>query len=323
MPLTCQVPNCTAPRLLLGLLLLSGIALLTVTFDANQIEQLLLWVQQNKAQGSALFILLYTLGVILMLPEMVMAMASGAVFGVSVGTLLAWVGSTIGQMLAFAIGRYLLREMVLSYLGRHFPKWPAIDRALSMDAWKLVTLLRLSPIAPWNVLNYALSVTSVPVVPYALASSLAILPYLILFVYFGSLARNLADIFTGAAAPLDPITSLIMGIVSTVALVAVVWYTTHISRQAVSRALHAEDLPPELTGDEDVITLLAMGNVPPQISSIGPERHGPETGGALELTTSRATHVNAALSPRANIRSATASPRNQSPRRQQRTTAFT
>ncbi len=70
--------------------------------------------------------------------------------------------------------RYLLRDFVLQYLTEAYPKWGAIDRALEREGWKLVTLLRLSPIAPWNVLNYALAVTAVPVGSYALASSLAV-----------------------------------------------------------------------------------------------------------------------------------------------------
>lgn len=166
--------HCTPTRLAVALALVCCVALVAVTFDADKAEALLIWVQEHKQQGSLLFLLLYTGGVVLMLPAMAMAMASGAIFGLFAGTALAWTGSCVGQVVAFAIGRYLLRGLVLSYLGQHFPKWTAIDQAMVTDGWKLVTLLRLSPIAPWNVLNYALSVTSVPVVPYTLASSLAV-----------------------------------------------------------------------------------------------------------------------------------------------------
>lgn len=71
------------------------------------------------------------------------------------------------------------------------------------------------------------------------------------------MARSLADIFTGAAG-LDTPTTIIMGVVSCVAMVGIVWYTTYISRKAVNNALrqHAEELPPELTGDEEVVNLL-------------------------------------------------------------------
>ena len=53
----------------------------------------------------------------------------------------------------------MLRGMVVAYLSSRFPKWTAVDAALSNEGWKLITLLRLSPVVPWNVLNYALSVT--------------------------------------------------------------------------------------------------------------------------------------------------------------------
>lgn len=61
--------------------------------------------------------------------------------------------------------RYLLRGMVVSYLSSRFPKWTAVDAALSNEGWKLITLLRLSPVVPWNVLNYALSVTGARCLP--------------------------------------------------------------------------------------------------------------------------------------------------------------
>jgi uncharacterized membrane protein YdjX (TVP38/TMEM64 family) len=249
--------HCSPARLAVALVLLCCGVLVSITFDADKVESLLLWVQENKSQGSLLFLALYIAGVILMLPAMVMAMASGAIFGIVGGALLSWIGSSSGQVIAFIIGRYLLRDIVLGYLTAQFPKWTAVDRALVTDGWKLVTLLRLSPIAPWNILNYALSVTSVPLTAYTVASSLAIMPYLFLFVYFGSMARSLADIFTGAAG-LDTSSTIIMGIVSCAAMVGIVWYTTHISRKAVNSALreHGEGLPPELTADEDVVTLL-------------------------------------------------------------------
>ena len=55
--------------------------------------------------------------------------------------------------------RFLLRSWVKESVTKRFPKWPAIDAAISKEGWKLITLLRLSPIIPWNLLNYAVSVT--------------------------------------------------------------------------------------------------------------------------------------------------------------------
>ncbi|KAL4854310.1 TVP38/TMEM64 family membrane protein [Chlorella vulgaris] len=253
--------NCSVSRLAVFVALVTCIVLASLTFDAEKVEGLLVWVQDNKREGSVLFLLVYTLGVVLMFPAMVMAMAAGAVFGMLWGTLLVWLGSTIGQTLAFVVGRYLLRELVVQYLSRQFPKWTAIDKALESEGWKLVTLLRLSPIAPWNVLNYALSVTAVPLAAYVAASSFAILPYLLLFVYFGSLARNLADVFTGRAG-LGTNATMVMAATGGVLMVLIVVYTTHISRKAISNALltSSDEQTVEMAADPDVAELLRVNS---------------------------------------------------------------
>eukprot|EP00887_Chlorella_sp_A99_P001185 scaffold14.g1185.t1 len=287
-----QMPaQCSITRLALLVTLVACVAMVSLTFDASRIEGLLMWVRENKGQGSVLFTGLYTVGVVLMLPAMVMAMAAGAIFGLVAGTALAWVGSSLGQTIAFVAGRYLLREMVLTYLTRQFPNWSAIDRAMETEGWKLVTLLRLSPIAPWNILNWACRraggvkggdgcrrglssgvgrgstsrllgadarVTSVPLLDYAVSSAFSILPYLILFVYFGSVARNMADIFSGKAGLLDARATVGMAVGGGASIVGVVWYTTHISRKAIAKALSAQGLAEEIVHDEEIADLLRV-----------------------------------------------------------------
>ena len=256
-----QQRSCSTPQIAFGVLLVLGTVLIGVNFSPDKALVLLDWVSEHRGQGTALFLLLYTAGVVFMLPAMVMAMASGAIFGIITGTLLSWIGSSVGQVIAFIVGRYVFRDLVVSYLTRQFPKWTAIDAAMSREGWKLVTLLRLSPIAPWNVLNYALSVTSVPFSTYTLSSSFSILPYLILFVYFGSMARNLADVFTGDTK-IDTRATIIMGIGSGLAIGGLVWYATHVSRKAMGDALreHADDLPRDFMNDEEVAQLLSVGD---------------------------------------------------------------
>jgi uncharacterized membrane protein YdjX (TVP38/TMEM64 family) len=251
--------HCGAGRLAAGAALLAAIGLAAATFDAARAEAALAWVQTDRRRGAAAFLLAYVAGVVLMLPAMVMAMAAGAAFGLAAGGALAWAGSSLGQVAAFLAGRYLLRDLVAAALSARFPKWPAVDRALAAEGWKLVTLLRLSPVAPWNVLNYALAATAVPLGAYATASSLAIIPYLALFVYFGSLARSLADVFTGAASLGAPAAAAI-GAGGALAMVALVWYTTAVSRRAVAEALRAHgELPAELMGDGELAGVLGTG----------------------------------------------------------------
>lgn len=78
------------------------------------------------------------------------------------------------KVLAFLVGRYLLRDLVVTGLHTRYRSFAAVDAALERDGWKLVVLLRLSPVLPWNVLNYALAVTGVELLPYAAASSISV-----------------------------------------------------------------------------------------------------------------------------------------------------
>lgn len=70
-----------------------------------------------------------------------------------------------------------MQEAVRGWTQQRFPRWAAIDTALSREGWKLVALLRLSPLIPWNILNYALSITSLPLPTYAIASAFAVVPW--------------------------------------------------------------------------------------------------------------------------------------------------
>ncbi|KAK9791575.1 hypothetical protein WJX73_009469 [Symbiochloris irregularis] len=138
--------------------------------------------------------------------------------------------------LAFCTGRFLLRDWVESHVIHRFPQWAAVDSALSKEGWKLITLLRLSPIIPWNFLNYAAAITGVRFTSFTLSSALSVIPWTITLTYFGSLARSMADIFNGEAMPGGPV-SYILFTLSGVMLVVLVAFATIISRQAVRAAL--------------------------------------------------------------------------------------
>lgn len=225
-----------------------GIVLVALNARPERILSFLDWVTLHRQEGSVIFVVMYVLGVVLMLPAMVMAMSAGALFGIVGGSALSFIGSNIGQVGAFMAGRYIFRDAVVSYLSKNFPKWTLIDGAMTREGWRMIVLLRMSPIAPWNLLNYALSVTSVPFATYAIASSLSIIPYLVLFVYFGSMARNLADVVTGDAK-IDGRWTAVMALCSGVALVLLVWYVAHVSRKAMAEMVNEEDVS-ELLGSE-------------------------------------------------------------------------
>jgi uncharacterized membrane protein YdjX (TVP38/TMEM64 family) len=94
------------------------------------------------------------------------------------------VASTIGAALAFLVGRYLVRDSVRTWVADN-PKFAAVDAAVARRGWWIVFLLRLSPVFPFNLLNYALGLTGVSFTRYVLASWVGMLPGTIAYVLVG------------------------------------------------------------------------------------------------------------------------------------------
>jgi uncharacterized membrane protein YdjX (TVP38/TMEM64 family) len=131
------------------------------------------------------------------------------------------VASTTGAALAFLVGRFLARDWVASKVsGRE--KFQAIDRAVQKEGFKIVLLTRLSPIFPFNLLNYGYGLTGVSFRSYVLASWIGMLPGTVMYVYFGSLARNVAAVAAGREKTTLEYVFYGLGLLVTVAVVVLV-----------------------------------------------------------------------------------------------------
>jgi uncharacterized membrane protein YdjX (TVP38/TMEM64 family) len=135
--------------------------------------------------GPALFILLYIAAVVAFIPGSWFTFAGGAVFGLLPTIAYALVGATVGSTTAFLLGRHAARRFVVRHLMS--PRFAAIDRAVSMQGSRIVFLLRLSPVAPFNLLNYALGLTTLSVRDFVIACA-GIVPGTVLYAYAGALA---------------------------------------------------------------------------------------------------------------------------------------
>ncbi len=159
------------------------------------------WVRDQGAVGVVLFGVAYVLATVLMLPGSIFTLAAGFLYGVIWGTLLVSPLSVMGATLAFIVGRYFAREWVAKKIEGH-PRFGAIDDALADGGLKVVILLRLSPVLPFNLLNYGLSVTRVSLGSYVLGSFLGMLPATALYVYLGSLLTSAGQLLgDGQEAP--------------------------------------------------------------------------------------------------------------------------
>jgi uncharacterized membrane protein YdjX (TVP38/TMEM64 family) len=190
------------------------------------------WIAGLGAIGPLVFIGIYTMATIAFWPGSILTLGAGIVFGVGLGTVYVFIGAMIGAIAAFLVGRYLARTWVARKLAGN-DKFRAIDQAVGRDGLKIVLLTRLSPIFPFNFLNYAFGLTGVSFPDYVLGS-LGILPGTMMYVYLGSLAGNLALIGT-ATQPTNANLQWALRIIGLLATVAVTVYVTRLAKQALEQ----------------------------------------------------------------------------------------
>jgi uncharacterized membrane protein YdjX (TVP38/TMEM64 family) len=190
-------------------------------------------VQGQGAVGAILFALGYVLATVALVPGSLLTMAAGAIFGLGWGTALVLVAATLGASAAFLISRYLVREAVARRLEQD-PRFAAIDRAVGREGRRIVFLLRLSPLFPFNLLNYALGLTRVTFRDFVLAS-VGMLPGTLLYVYYGKVIADVARLAGGGPVSRGwgYYTVLALGLAATVAVVIVVG---RLARRALEQA---------------------------------------------------------------------------------------
>ena len=194
------------------------------------LERMLDWIASLGAMGAVVFVLVYIVATVLFLPGMILTLGAGFLYGVVIGSVLVSVASTLGAALAFLIGRYLARDWVSEKVSGS-QKFNAIDEAIGREGWKIVGLVRLSPIFPFNLLNYSLGLTKVPLKDYFLASWIGMLPGTVMYVYIGSLAADLATLGTSDRSRTPGEWALyVLGLMATVAVTV---YVTRIARRAL------------------------------------------------------------------------------------------
>lgn len=227
----------------LVLLVLSIIVALLVigkVIDApERLRDVLVGVQKLGWMGVALFIILYVLACILLVPGSMLTLGAGVVFGVIKGSVVVSVASTLGATVAFLIGRYLARDWVLLKIDKN-TKFKAIDSAIGREGWRIVGLTRLSPLFPFTMLNYAFGVTKVSLGQYVLASWIGMLPGTIMYVYIGSLAGSLA-MLDGSHGQSNSSVRLMFYGVGLLATAAVTFYVTRIARIALDQKIEGGD----------------------------------------------------------------------------------
>ena len=174
--------------LLLAVVALAALVAVRLLPVQDTLRQALEWMRALGPWGPVLFIAVYALATVLLVPGSVLTLGAGAVYGVVYGSLIVSLASTLGATAAFLVGRHLARDAVARRVSAN-PRFAALDQAVADEGWKIVVLTRLSPLFPFTFLNYAFGLTRVTLREYVLASWLGMMPGTVLYVYLGSLAE--------------------------------------------------------------------------------------------------------------------------------------
>ena len=149
------------------------------------------WLLGLGAWGVVIFVLILFFATFLPMPDWPLPIVAGYVYG-AWAFLLVYVGIALPSVVAFLAARYLARDRIRAFIGRR-RKYQAVDRAVANEGWQIVVLLRLSPIVPFNLQNYALGVTAIPFWQYLGATLVGIIPGIAIYVYFGMFGKGLGS----------------------------------------------------------------------------------------------------------------------------------
>lgn len=144
-----------------GLVVLVGLWLLLPTGD--WIATARRWITGLGPCGPVAFGILYIVATVALAPAAPLSVVAGLAFG-GWGIPLVLITATTGASLAFLLARYLMRDHIRRFAEER-PKLKAVDIAVGEEGWKIVALLRLSPLVPFNLQNYLFGVTKIGVLP--------------------------------------------------------------------------------------------------------------------------------------------------------------
>ncbi len=203
-----------------------------VFFDIRtHLGAMLGWIEDQGGAGVVIFLLLYVAAAVLFVPGSILTLGAGAVYGVVKGSVLVSLAATLGACAAFLVGRYLARDWVARKLeGKE--RFRAMDEAVAREGWKIVGLTRLSPVFPFNLLNYAFGLTKVSFRAYALASWIGMLPGTVMYVYLGHVFG--VAVAAGGERARTPGEWVLLGM-GLAATIAVTVFITRIARRALNR----------------------------------------------------------------------------------------
>ncbi|TVP87887.1 MAG: sulfurtransferase [Thioalkalivibrio sp.] len=231
-------------RIALASALLAAIAVAVAFRDQMDPAALEAWIAGFGITAPLVFVIVYALASVLFLPGMVMTLAGGALFGPVWGTLINLFGATLGATAAFLVARYLGADWISRRLGGRLKD---LVTGVEAEGWRFVAFVRLVPLFPYNLLNYALGLTRIRLLAYVIATFVFMAPGAFAYTYVGYAGRQ--AIAGGEAA-------IQTGLIALALLAAVAFLPRLVKRLRVpAEWLTAQELARELAEDPAPVVL--------------------------------------------------------------------
>ena len=224
-----------------GLVAAAVVAALVFLPVASSVERLIEWIRGAGAIGVVVFAVAYVLATVLVVPGALLTLGAGFAYGPLLGTLLVSPVSVLSATISFALGRTVARDWIVGRINGD-PRFAAVDAAIGREGFKIVVLLRLSPVFPFSVLNYALGITRVRLRDYVLGSFVGMLPATAMYVYLGSLVTTAASI--GGDAPEHASRQVVYWLGLGATVLATI-FITRVARRALRAELAAGEPAPQ------------------------------------------------------------------------------
>ena len=183
----------------------------------SQIIEQMSWFTESGLTGVLVFILIYVIFGILVIPASFHKYLSGILFGFSLGVLVAWIGSMVAAIIPFLLAKKWLNPFAQKLLNNN-PKLQGLEKAISRDKWKTVALARVSLVLPYGILNYAFGATDIKFKHY-LVGNLAMIVPSVMYVWWGSQTRIIAGAIETKEKGLSYTISIIISVLITIWLI--------------------------------------------------------------------------------------------------------
>src|SRR3990167_11176638 len=167
--------------------LMAGIAVAAAYREQFSATALQNWMQDAGVAAPLMFMALYAAATVLFLPGSILTISGGALFGPVWGTFYSLTGATLGATLAFLVARYLAGDWVARKAGGRLKQ---LIEGVEAEGWRFVAFVRLVPLFPFNLVNYALGLTRIPLPAYAAASFVCMFPGALAYAWLGHAGRE-------------------------------------------------------------------------------------------------------------------------------------